>query len=166
MMARPRNSRTASTIAHLAAALAASDKNPKNEALIKGLDEPLAMSFAKPTPLEDVLKYIKASTAKPEGKPPCRSTSIPRVSRMPMRSLNSKVVIDLEGVPLKTSLRLMLKQLGLAYCVRDGVVIISSVKGIREELAEAARELLGGGNRTDQPTHAARDGRSWAEAWA
>ncbi len=40
----------------------------------------------------------------------------------------------------------MLKQLGLAYCVRDGVLIISSVQGVREELAEAARELLGSGN--------------------
>jgi hypothetical protein len=40
-------------------------------------------------------------------------------------------------------LRLMLKQLGLAYCVRDGVLIISSVEGVREELAEAASEMLG-----------------------
>ncbi len=55
----------------------------------------------------------------------------------------SKVVIDLEGAPLKTSLRLILKQLGLAYCVRDGVIIISSLEGIREELAEAASEVLG-----------------------
>ena len=62
------------------------------------------------------------------------------------RTLNSTVTIDLEGVPLKTSLRLALKQLGLAYCVRDGVLIISSVQGIREELAEAASELLGSGN--------------------
>ncbi len=54
--------------------------------------------------------------------------------------------MDLEGVPLKTSLRLILKQLGLAYCVRDGVLIISSVQGIREELAEAARESYGSGN--------------------
>ena len=41
------------------------------------------------------------------------------------------------------SLRLILKQVGLAYCVRDGVLIISSVQGVREELAEAASELLG-----------------------
>ncbi len=58
----------------------------------------------------------------------------------------SKVVIDLEGVPLKSTLRLILKQVRLAYCVRDGVIIISSVQGVREELAEAARELIGSGN--------------------
>ena len=49
--------------------------------------------------------------------------------------------MDLEGVPLKTTLRLMLKQLGLAYCVRDGVLIISSDQGISEELEEAQSEL-------------------------
>jgi hypothetical protein len=51
--------------------------------------------------------------------------------------------MDLEGVPLKTTLRLMLKQIGLAYCVRDGVLIISSVQGINEELREALNESDG-----------------------
>ena len=44
-------------------------------------------------------------------------------------SLHDVVSIDLEGVPLQTSLRLLLKQLDLAYCVKDGVLIISSVRG-------------------------------------
>jgi hypothetical protein len=34
----------------------------------------------------------------------------------------------------------LLKQLGLAYCVREGVLIISSVQGITEELSEAEAE--------------------------
>jgi hypothetical protein len=37
----------------------------------------------------------------------------------------------------------MLKQIGLAYCVRDGVLIISSVQGIDEELKEAQSEIDG-----------------------
>jgi RNA polymerase sigma factor (sigma-70 family) len=133
------------TITHLAAALAACDENPKNEALLKGLDEPLAMSFAKPTPLVDVLKYIKSSTAK-SGRNPLPIYVDPKGLEDADVKPESKVVIDLEGVPLKTTLRLVLKQVGLAYCVRDGVVIISSVGGVRQELAEAARELIGGGN--------------------
>jgi hypothetical protein len=49
------------------------------------------------------------------------------------------------------SLRLMLKQLGLAYCIRDGVLIISSVQGVREELVEAASEQFGSNpNQLDQ----------------
>ncbi len=53
------------------------------------------------------------------------------------------VVIDLEGVPVKFSLRLMLKQLGLAYCIRDGVLIISSLEGVQQELMEAQSEQMG-----------------------
>ena len=49
--------------------------------------------------------------------------------------------MDLEGVPLKTTLRLLLRQLGLAYCVRDGVLIISSPQVIFDELKEAQKEL-------------------------
>jgi hypothetical protein len=49
--------------------------------------------------------------------------------------------LDLEGIPLKTTLRLLLKQMGLAYCVRDGVLIISSTQGILDELREAQQEL-------------------------
>ena len=48
------------------------------------------------------------------------------------RSLASTVSIDLEGVPLKTSLKLMLKQLGLAYTVRDGLLVISAAESIRK----------------------------------
>ena len=56
------------------------------------------------------------------------------------KALSAPVTIDLEDTPLKFSLRLILKQLGLAYCVRDGVVMISSVRGIEQEMAEALAE--------------------------
>jgi len=40
--------------------------------------------------------------------------------------LTSPVTLDLEGVPLKTTLRLLLKQLGLTYTVKDGLLTITS----------------------------------------
>jgi hypothetical protein len=49
--------------------------------------------------------------------------------------------LDLEGIPLKTTLRLALRQLGLASCVRDGVLMISTPQGILDELMEAQKEL-------------------------
>ena len=55
----------------------------------------------------------------------------------------SPVIIDLEDVPLRFSLRPVLEQLGLAYCVRDGVVMISTVGGIQQELNEAQAEQIG-----------------------
>ncbi len=89
------------------------------------LDEPISMSFANETPLDDVLKYIK------------QATTTPTFSGIPIyvdplglqeaeRSLNSTVTMDLEGVPLKTTLKLMLKQLGLAYTVKDGFLMVTS----------------------------------------
>ena len=133
-------------IAQLSAALSTWEKNPKNDAIFKALDEPISMNFAKETALEFVLKFIKKRTAEKSGHPPIPIYVDPLGLQQAERSMNSTVIMDLEGVPLKTSLRLMLKQLGMAYCVRDGVLIISSVQGVREELAEAARELLGSGN--------------------
>jgi hypothetical protein len=48
------------------------------------------------------------------------------------RMLTSPVRIDLEGVPLRTSLRLIAEQLRLAYYVSEGNVIISSPKIIQQ----------------------------------
>jgi hypothetical protein len=85
--------------------------------------------------LEDVLKYIKSATQGPN------DIGIPiYVDPVGLadaeKTLTSPITIDLEGVPLKTTLRLILKQLGLAYCVKDGLLYISSVDGILQELRE------------------------------
>ena len=95
------------------------------------------MSFADETPLEDVLKYIKSAT---QG---ANDWGIPiYVDPVAMKELkvdpkSATVMLDLEGVPLRTSLRVALKQLNLAYCVSEGMLIISSVQGVLEELKEA-----------------------------
>jgi RNA polymerase sigma factor (sigma-70 family) len=127
-------------IAALAADLASRESDPKSKVVLKKLDEPISMSFAHETPLEDILKYIKqaATTATYAGIPIYVD---PKGLKEATATLQSPVSLDLEGVPLKTTLRLILKQIGLAYCVRDGVLIISSVQGINEELREACIEL-------------------------
>jgi hypothetical protein len=38
----------------------------------------------------------------------------------------STVAMSLEGIPLKTTLRLILNQLGMMYEIRDGLMIITS----------------------------------------
>jgi hypothetical protein len=122
-------------IAELAPRVEAADKTPRTQSILKKLDEPVAMSFAIETPLEDVLKYIKAASQGPN------DAGIPiYVDPVGLneaeKTLTSPVTLDLEGVPLRTTLRLMLKQLGLAYCVKDGLLMISSVEGIHQELKE------------------------------
>ena len=130
------------------------DRDPKTKQILEKLDEPISMPFGNETPLEEVLKYIK------------QSTTTPTFSGIPIyvdpiglqeaeRSINSTVQIDLEGVPLKTTLRLILKQLGLAYTVKDGFMIITSEDSEDQQteirvypvadLAIIPLSLLGGG---------------------
>jgi hypothetical protein len=122
-------------IASSAAKLEAADENPKNQAILKVLEKPIRMSFSQETPLEDVITWIKQETTTANQTIPIYVDPIGLNEEN--KTLQSTVCyLDLDGVPLKTSLRLMLRQLGLAYCVRDGVLIISSVQGISQELRE------------------------------
>jgi hypothetical protein len=75
------------------------------------LAKPLDISFKNETPLEDVIKFIRArtqSTAFPDGLPIYVD---PVGLQEAEKSLNSTVTMDVTQVPLRTSLRLMLKQL-------------------------------------------------------
>jgi RNA polymerase sigma factor (sigma-70 family) len=100
-------------------------RDARSLAVLSKLEEPVAMSFPNETPLEDVLKYIKQATTGPNG------SGIPiYVDPIGLqeaeRTLSSPVQIDLEGVPLRRTLQLALKQLGLVYFVDDGVLCITS----------------------------------------
>ena len=97
------------------------------------------MPFANETSLDDVLKHIKQETAK-AGRPALPIYIDPIGLQEAERSLNSTVSIEMEGIPLRTSLRLALKQLGMGYKVEDGVLIITSEESIDEEQAEAEHE--------------------------
>jgi hypothetical protein len=89
------------------------------------LQKPVKMSFPSETPLEDVIKYVKEATRQ-EGRRGIVIYVDPRGLQEAERSLTSPVTIDLEDVPLATSLRLLLKQLGMIYTVRaDGMLYIT-----------------------------------------
>ena len=106
----------------------------RNQAIQARLSQPIPMKYARETPLEVVLKDIARATAGPDG------TVIPiYVDPIGLqeaeKTMSSPITLDLEGVPLETSLRLALKSLGMDYCVKDGVLYISdgeSVSGVRE----------------------------------
>ncbi len=122
-------------IARISEQLAGDDESPKNKAILKKLEEPVSMSFAHETPLDDVIKYIKSAVqgANDSGIPIYVD---PAGLQEAETKMTTPVQLDLEGVPLKTTLRLLLKQVKLAYCVKEGVLIISSVNGIYNELQE------------------------------
>ncbi|MDG3006953.1 RNA polymerase sigma factor [Paludisphaera mucosa] len=138
----PTPEQTRQQIAWLAAAISKVDDNPTSVAANEALAAPFTLRSGEKSTLGELLSQIRGSLTTSDGK------------KLPVyvdpvgiqdagATLDSPVSIDLEDVPLKLSLRLMLKQLGLAYCVRDGVLIISSLEGIQQELLEAQREMMG-----------------------
>jgi hypothetical protein len=101
-------------------------KDPKSRLIIDKLQEPVSMAFADQTPLEDVLKYIQQATVSqdlPSGIPIYVD---PKGLEQAGKSINSTVIIKLEGVPLRRTLHLILKQLDLIYSVEDGMLYITS----------------------------------------
>ncbi len=114
-------------------------KDPRSQAILDILAEPIPMPFANETPIDDILKYIKqaTTTAGHHGLPIYVD---PVGLQEAERSLNSTVAIDLPAVPLRTGLRLTLKQLGLAYKIEEGVLIITSEESLDEERAETEYE--------------------------
>jgi hypothetical protein len=120
----------------LAEAVEDADQSPGTRAILRKLNEPIAMNFPDKVVLEDVLRYIKEATRGP-GDPGITIYVDPRGLKEAGATMESPVALDLTGVPLKTTLRLLLRQLGLAYCVKDGLLIISSVEGVYQELIEA-----------------------------
>ncbi len=100
-------------------------KDPRSRAVLAKLEEPIAMSFPQETPLEDLLKYIKQATTGPT------YSGIPiYVDPMGLqeaeKTLTSTIQLDLDGIPLRRSLQLALKQIGLGYFVDDGILVITS----------------------------------------
>jgi len=95
-----------------------------NARIMNALDRSVPMRFPNETPLEDVLTFIKKQTAGPDGSPIAIYVD-PAGLNEAEKTLTSPVCINLEGVALKMSLRLALKQLGLVYSVQEGVLMIT-----------------------------------------
>jgi hypothetical protein len=86
------------------------------------------MSFQEETPLEDVLKYIKQATTSAPDFPAGIPIYVDPVGLQEAeKSMTSTIrFIDLEGIPLRRTLQLLLKQLNLIYFVEDGMLCITS----------------------------------------
>lgn len=103
-----------------------------NARIVAALEQRVAMTFPDPTPLEDVLRYVQMATSTPT----YRGIPIfldPAGLQAAEKTPRSPVTIDLVDVPLRTSLRLCLKPMGLDYEVRDGYLW---VRADEENLSE------------------------------
>jgi hypothetical protein len=105
-------------------------RDEKTSAIYDMLNQEVSMPFDPPEPLENVLKYIQAATKElnnprlPNGIPIYVD---PAGLQEAEKTMESEVKLKLEGVPLKKSLRLLLKQLDLTYTVKDGLMTITYI---------------------------------------
>ena len=92
----------------------------------EALEQPITMSFPHETPLEEVLTYVKSNTQGQElGLPSGIPIYVdPSGLQEVEKTHQSPVTIDVQGVPLRTTLHLILKQLGLTYGVEGGLLLI------------------------------------------
>ncbi len=114
----------------------------RSQRIVAELAKSVNVPFKTETPLEDVIQYVRASTkgpAFPDGIPIYVD---PVGLQEAEKSLNSTVVIDVTQVPLRTSLRLILKQLGLMYRVKDGLLTITSEDSADEDEGPARGSLV------------------------
>ncbi len=103
------------------------NRDAKTQSIYAKLGQPVSMPFANETPLEDVIKYVKSATVSqelPEGIPIYVD---PAGLQEADKTMQSPVTLNLEGVTLKQSLKLLLKQLDLAYTVKDGLMTITYI---------------------------------------
>ena len=102
------------------------DDERRNQLILAKLGERISMNFPNDTPLADVQKYIEQSTQDEAAGLP---TGIPiyvdpKGLKAAGATLASTVAINLEGVPLRNTLTLILDQLDLTYIVEGGVLVI------------------------------------------
>jgi hypothetical protein len=95
-----------------------------NRRIRAALQERVPMHFPQETALSDVLAYVSSATSFPDGRLPIEVD--PVGLQEAEKTMQSTVTIELEGVPLKTSLMLVLRQLGLCYWIEEGVLAIDS----------------------------------------
>jgi hypothetical protein len=107
------------------------------------LKQHVPMHFKEEMPLEDFLDAIRKAIPGPDGKgipiyvDPIGLQEADKTLWSPLR-----LDLDLDGIPLRTSLQLCLKQIDLAYSVKDGLVFITSEESHDESLRSASADAF------------------------
>jgi RNA polymerase sigma factor (sigma-70 family) len=100
----------------------------QNQAILAQLERKIPMDFGRDTSLADVKTAIQAATKdEAAGLPNGIPIYVDPVGLQNAdKTMASTVNVQLEGVPLRTTLDLVLKQLSLTYWVSDGLLTITN----------------------------------------
>jgi hypothetical protein len=118
----------------------------RSQKIAAELAKPIEMSFPNETPLDDVVAYVRQATRSPRFPEGIPIYVDPLGLQEAERSLNSTIIINVAQVPLRTSLKALLKQLGLTYQVQDGLLTITSMEATEraEDEGSGRAGLMGG----------------------
>ena len=100
------------------------------------------MHFNEETPLEDVLNFIKKATSRKDGKGIPIYVDPIGLSEADKTMASTVRNIELDGVPLRVTLRLCLNQLDLAFGVTDGYLLITSEESFDQALLSAPEDAF------------------------
>ena len=113
----------------------------RSQGIIAELAKPISMPFGAETALADVVKYVKTSTRGPAFADGIPIYVDPIGLSEADKSMTSTVHgVEVEGVPLRTTLKLLLHQLDLTYVVRDGLLRITSRESADQEAQDETPE--------------------------
>jgi RNA polymerase sigma factor (sigma-70 family) len=106
------------------------DQEGRTPEIEQKLSEPLDIHMPDGSPLRDFLAYVRQVTSDgssfPKGVPIYLDEASMREHHPRSLTADAEVRIDLDGVALKTVLRLVLKQLDLVYIIKEGLIMIST----------------------------------------
>jgi hypothetical protein len=98
------------------------------EATERALNQQSVIPFPDPTPLEDVIRYLKRATTS-DALPNGLAIYVdPEGLERAKQTMKSNVSLKSDDLPLKKALDGLLSSVGLTYFVKDGVVTITSGK--------------------------------------
>lgn len=131
-------------------------RDPQADAIQAVLNRKVTVQFSEQTPLREVLQFLKEISKDPKSKdsigfsyyldPKAGQTGNSDIGENPG---DAPVQMEVENVPLKTVLALLLRQVGLTYTTRDGLIVISSPETIfsleQDERLKPAAQLGYGG---------------------
>jgi len=111
-----------------------SQSDPGSQSILKALEKTSSFSFPNETPLEEILKYFKKKTITPEFPNGIPIYVDPIGLQEAEKTLITPVTLDVERIPLKTAIWLIVEQLGMIYEVDGGVLRITSTSSERAPL--------------------------------
>ena len=117
-------------------------RTAQNVPVYDALERKVRMPFEEETTLDDVIKHIQAETVGADGKPIAIELGVLHGGGEVNLTMQPTVrSVDLSGVPLRTSLKLCLKQLDCTFHVKDGELLIHSFESDEEADLAAHKDV-------------------------